>query len=298
MTEQSAGAARQVIVSLRASLEPLHHRGARINARASSKAVEVLGASEREVSSPSAPALDQARRHLLAAAATQAGIVSAPPRDLRYAPWLLWDGAEPLAPMRGLIELIVNRAASSASTRRNLIEAWLRGFDRNAPRIEEDGPAIRVLLAKTADLRLDRWRSADRAFSLFDADRGPKELAAAILRGPGTVDEVVHQAGLDEPLRGVGGYARAVLAEALPLIPDALRSETPKWSRAAEFLAPRGTMRCGDAASMGAVGRACLGAWRDGGRQPSEAAQVDVQAFLLRHLHDPRVQPARWREVG
>ena len=154
--------ARDVTFSARI-VETLQHRWARLDASASAKAVAVLGASDREAAAPSAPALEEARRR---AARSLDGIASASPRDLRQAPWLLWSGPEPLAPMRDLLELIVRRGAASASTRRNLVDAWLRGFDPNAPRIGEAGQAIRWLLADTSDLRMERWRSADRAFSL------------------------------------------------------------------------------------------------------------------------------------
>src|SRR5262245_25761961 len=115
------GQTREVLANLRASAHML--RNFRVpEMRESARAVERLGAQEATVARPKESILDQARRNLVAAAAS-VGIANADARDLREAPWLLWAEQEPLAAqLPTLLETMWMVAARRPSMQRKLIQ--------------------------------------------------------------------------------------------------------------------------------------------------------------------------------
>src|SRR5581483_7077194 len=79
-------------------------------------------------------------------------------RDVKRAPWILWQGNPPAINFPGLLDKIVRQAMTSPRALRYLIEAWLRDFSFHAPAIVATGLAIQRLLADSPDTRLDAWR--------------------------------------------------------------------------------------------------------------------------------------------
>ncbi|BBF93954.1 EH signature domain-containing protein [Blastochloris tepida] len=289
---------REVLGRLAAAVKVL--RATKLpEAEASAQALVDLGAAGRAPKPPEKSMLDQARSSILAAAQSRA-YTQVPAKYLREAPWLLWAVKQPLAGLPGLLDAVVALAMRHGSVRRKLIQAWLLGFDANAPMIEAAGHAIRRLLAETPDARLDAWRNVDRALNLFDARFGPRRVADAILTAQRSVAAILQEVGLDDPVQAGGGYARAVQGEVLMQFATTLPKAHPDEivARCLAFLAPGGRLRFEEPGAQGAVARGLLAPWLRGGSPPSDATRAEIQAFLLRALGDPRLRPQHWREAG
>jgi hypothetical protein len=225
----------------------------------------------------------------------------APPtrRELRSAAWILWNGHPKGAEIAGLEDTVWQAAAGSPRLIRTLIEAWLRDYAPEDPHARRGGLAIRRLIGGSGDASLERWRQADRAFSLFDAVRGVPRIAQALLADSRGVEEVWRSVGLDDEFRASGGCMRAILLALAGMLPEALRGAgaEERLERAFEAVAPAGTMRFGQEL-RGPIARGLLGAWLDGGPEPLVPLRDRVRDFLLAKLGDPRTRPAHWTPVG
>ena len=250
------------------------------------------------VRSPSATDLETLRRRLQA---VYAGKDRTPPtrRELRNAVWILWNGSPKGADIPGLLDAVIGAASASPRLIRAMIEAWLRDYASDSGIAQAGGLAIRRLLRASQDTLLQRWKEADRDFTLFDASKGVPRIAKALLSGPQETAQVWMAIGLDDPFRATGGYMRAILSELLAILPTALRASNGRVTldRSLVILAPDDKLRFGQE-MRGAVGRGLLSAWLDAGRAPDSALRDPVRDFLLRHLGDPRTRAPNWTPVG
>jgi hypothetical protein len=268
--------------------------------QASTKLVATLGAAEAAPAKPSEDIMAQLRSRILAAIRA-GGLTSIAPNDLRDAAWLLWDAKAPMVRLQPLLlDGVVDLAARRISARRSLIEAWLRDFAPRLPGIAPAGKQIRQLLATVVDARMEIWRRADREVKLFEADEGPRELALRLLNDASPVSDVLAGLGFADPIRANGGYMRQVHAELLMVTPDAIQGSRGATAlpRILDFLTLDGKLRFCEPEQRGAVARGLLGAWLEGGPEPSGDLALNVQRYLLEHLKDPRVAPQNWQTAG
>src|SRR5215472_2434460 len=152
----------------------------------SARMLRLLGAAEISPAPPPTDFLENVRRNLVAGSSS--GKFS--PRDLRYAPWLLWNGNPPAATLAGLLSKLLDQASTSGKTLRRLIEVYLRDFDPHAPGINEAAAKIRRELEKGGPL-LDTWCVAQEEVKLFDPTRGPTSLAACLLEPGEQIQEIL-----------------------------------------------------------------------------------------------------------
>jgi len=291
---------RQALDSLAASVQLLA-RGPKLPpVSATTKLVEAMAARDAAPAAPAGDVLLQVRRRLNQAAREAAGVASAAPRDLRDAPWLMWTEKDPMAGLKGLLEAVVALGERRAGVRRSLIEAWIKDFSAGAPRIADAGHGIRRFLRAGSDARFEIWRAADAWCHLFDVAEGPRTLARRVVQGPEPVADILAKACLDDPLRAVSGYMRAVQDEVLRLAPEGLagRSGADAMARLSGFLAPGSTLRFQEPEARGRVARGLLGPWLAGRTEPAEPTRAAVQAFLLSHLGDPRTRSSHWSRAG
>jgi hypothetical protein len=87
--------------------------------------VRQLGALEGAPRAPEGEILEGVRRRLHQALS---GGEQPDSRDLKRAPWILWQGDSPASNFPGLLERVVRQAMRSPRALRYLIEAWLRDF--------------------------------------------------------------------------------------------------------------------------------------------------------------------------
>ncbi len=234
-------------------------------------------------------------RRNLVALSRSGRIAELPRKELRYAPWLLWNGEPPAAGLPGLLPILLDQARASTSTLRRLIGAYLRDFDPQAPGIDEAAACIRRLLAG-AGPRFDLWRTAQSEVHLFEPTRGPAALAARLLADEQPA-ETLARYKLDDPMLSVGKYLMAVEEAVRAAAPQMLRNQRQTGlERVRRVVAPSGALRF--EAQAGATGRAVLRAWLDGGPEPEPALQQPVREMLLRWLGDPRLRPQSWAGVG
>jgi hypothetical protein len=250
-----------------------------------------LGASETSPASPPADFLQNVRRNLVAA--IPSGQFS--PKDLRYAPWLLWNGDPPAASLPGLVPQLLNQARTSGATLRRLIESYLRDFKPRAPGLTEAAACICAVLAK-GEARFDSWRIAQNEVHLFDPERGPAKLAALLLADEPS-EVVLARYNLDNPLRAAGNYMIAVEDAVRAQGSQVLRKSGVKGlERILQILAPTGELRFKYHAPD--TGRALLRAWLDGGPEPAPALRGSVRQLLLQWLGDPRISLQLWAATG
>jgi|GEM_PF-784817 hypothetical protein len=245
---------------------------------------------------------EELRRACVAGAASMI-----PPRMLRRAPMVFWDREPQAAAFPGLLEAFLEGAAARPRWLRELIEALLRDFGPERPRLPEAGHATADLLRMTRDPRLQPWGRAHQRYSIFDVARGPERVGAALINGAEPVQSILSDTGLDDPIRAEGRFFRAAVGAMLVGLPRALRGRGAHeaWRRAAAVLEiqrvrrdrlgrelAESTLRFPDLA--GETISACLDPWL---REPPapNAPLEEIKAFLIRVIGDPRLRPERWR---
>ena len=276
----------------------LLHGPARLpHPQATEALVQSLGTPDARPRRPQASLLEELRRRLLEKYAKSPD-THAERRDLRDAPWLLWNGTPHLASVPGILDAVHAQAGDHRRTLLNLIEAWIAAFDPRDPTMDLSGQRIIEVLMPDHDRRLDFWREAQKRVAFFDAGAGPAKLAGWLLSGPEPVSEALTATGLDDPIRGGGGYAKAVQMRVQTAVETALRS---RWAdqaleRALLFLEPGDGLRFPYLRT--AMARDLTSPWRDQGLQPPESARAVVCDFLVKHLKDPRTNAGNWQAVG
>jgi hypothetical protein len=219
-------------------------------------------------------------------------------RQLRYAPWLLWNGKLPAASLPGLLTIILDRAANSRADLRRLIQAYLRDFSVSAPGVTEAAQCIRKHLANV-DPRLENWRQAQREVQLFDPVKGPMSLAGRLLSEEDP-EAILANYKLDDEILARGNYLLAVedaVRARAPLL--LLEHGTKALNRILKIIAPaKRELRF--EARRAESARGLLGAWLTGRGEPAADLQEPVWRVLLDWLGDPRlpVNRQRWRDVG
>jgi hypothetical protein len=261
---------------------------------ASARMLRALGATEASPAPPPADFLETLRRRLVAASRS-GRITTLPPKDLRYAPWLLWNGKPPAASLSGLLAALLDQACTSAPTLRRVIGAYLRDFDPRMPGIDDAAARIREVLAR-GERRFGPWSTAQSEVHLFDPARGPAALADRLLDDD-RPDETLARYKFDDVMLATGGYMMAV--------EDAVRARAPRLLRTHAELGLYGILRVVEPADklrfssrIADTGRALLRAWLDSGPEPPTTLQRPVREVLLRWLGDPRLRPQRWAALG
>ncbi|WP_316205344.1 EH signature domain-containing protein [Bradyrhizobium sp. SZCCHNS3004] len=290
---------RQALDGLKAIVRHLPREASKLPGKPeSAKVVEALRASELAIAEPSEAALERVRSRLIEA--SNKGDFSKSRSDLRDAAWLLWADDRPLAGLPGLLQAVWLQAHKSNATARALIESWLRAFSQAGEAIAREGVSIRQYLILRSNPRMESWRHLDQKIELFSAQRGPRNLAVWVIAGPEPVCEILLETGFADPLRGAGGYIRAVQRELLSIAPAALTKPDANEAlrRIFEFLAPDGVLRFDEPDARGEMARGLLQPWLRQGEEPEEATRRQIQNFLLDHLGDPRLRAQRWHEAG
>jgi len=253
--------------------------------------VQRLSATEVAPRQPAPQVLEGVRRRLQQALS---GGGAPDRRDLKQAPWVLWQGEPPAIGFPGLLDLVVGQAMQSPRALRYLIEAWLRDFSPDKLGIARAGLAIQRLLTDSRDAKLDVWRTAQARFRLFDAAEGPALLAAAILDHTQSVSAVMETAGFADQARATSSYLRAVQSELLVRMPTALRrtAARDRCVRGFEFLSHGKLLRFDD--TRVGVARSICEPWFSADYLPAPDIQRCVQDFLLDRIGNPQLRPGRW----
>ncbi len=259
--------------------------------------VQSLGTPEARQGPPPKSQLEELRGRLISLY-TKSSRTEAERRDLRDAPWLLWNGTPWLVTIPRLVDAVHNQAGEHQRTLRNLIEAWIAAFDPGDSTIDASGRKISSLLVADSDRRLDFWREVDKRVAFFDSTSGPAKLAGWLLSGPESVPHALAATGLDDPVRGGGGYAKAVQMRVQTAVEPALRSQWANQAleRALSFLEPGDGLRFPHLRT--AMARDLANPWLDRGLQPPESARAAMCDFLVKHLKDPRTNSGNWQAVG
>lgn len=242
-----------------------------------------------------------ALRIRIRAASGRGGVAAIPPRDLRDAPWLLWDRSDPLDDaVPGLFERVAEIALRRSPVLARLIEAWLRDFAPRWAKIVRAGEAIREIVILVDDRRMEVWRRADKDFRLFDAAEGPRRLARRVLEAGAPVAEVLKEIGFAEPIRATGGYLRQTQVELLAEAPALIRGRAGAvaLARIQDMLVHEARLRFNDPEMRGLIARGLVTPWTDVGPEPSEDLARNVQRFLLSYFGDPRLAPQNWATAG
>jgi hypothetical protein len=253
--------------------------------------IHQLSASDVAAREPEREVLEAVRQRLRAASFNRGDL---DPRDVKRAPWILWQGNPPAIGFPGLLDRVVGQAARSPRALRYLIEAWLRDFGPRATGITSAGLGIERLLADSTDTRMGPWRAAHGRFRLFDAAEGPATLAAAILNAPQPVATVLEAACFADQARAVGAYMRSVQTELLARLPVALErpAACTQLARACGFLTNGKGLRFDD--SRATIAAALCTPWFNTARTPDADLQHNVTDFLVAQIGNPQIRAGRW----
>jgi hypothetical protein len=263
----------------------------------SAKLLRKIGAAGAPPAPPPSDFLEGLRRQL-AMASRGNKLSELTSKQLRYTPWLLWDGPSPAASLPGLLAVILDRARNSQADLRRLIQAYLRDFSARAPGIGEAAQCIRRQLPN-ADTRLENRRKAHGEVQLFDPVKGPGHLAARLLSEE-YPESILADYKLDDEILSRGKYMLAVedvvRADAAPRLLD---HGTMALDRILKIVAPS-KLQLRFESRRAETARALLGAWLTGRGEPEAALQEPVRRVLLNWLGDPRVSvnKQRWHDVG
>ena len=248
---------------------------------------------------------DELRRHVhrrvIAASRTSEGFSLVSRRDLKIAPWLLFDADEPLIDLPGFITFLLGEAKRRASLCLTLIESWLRFFKPKDAQFAFVGREISLILSGDGGRgRLAPWAEADRRYDLFKPDGGFATLVQDLLYGADSVEAILKRAGFAEPLRAKSDYMAAVQTALLQETSSALSGADGGrvMSRVEAVIAPDGELRFLSDTMLGRVARALTGPWQEGRLKSPSPLQARVLDFLLARLRDPRVYPQSWRAAG
>jgi len=243
--------------------------------------------------------LEQVKREILAAQRGRRELLTLPGSILRDAIWLLWPDTSDGLNRSQLRRAILARAAISNSALRRLIDVWLLRFSPDDDTFVDVGRQIDRFLAADHRGILGFWKESHRANDVFNATKGPEQLADRLLKEES--ESLLTACRLNTPSRANSGYLRAVhlaLSDRLPrhlIGPDG----SSVFGRAVSFYAPKGSLRFGERTTDGAMADAMVGPWLKNQRQPSERMRSHVLAFLRQHLGDPRVDARqRWTEAS
>jgi hypothetical protein len=281
------------IAVLRLVTESLLHREPSQEAE-SARMLRALAAAEAPPAPPPGDFLQKLRRKL-AQLCSSGRADTLTPKELRYAPWLLWTGTPPAATFPGLLHRLLDQAQNSTPALRRLIGAYLRDFDPRSPGIDEVAASIRRLLSR-AGPRFDLWRAAQKEVHLFEPTRGPAALALRLLADENPAESLARYR-LDDPITVAGKYMMAVENATCAATPYMLRNQGETGLRRVEqVVAPDGALRF--PGNAGQTARAFLRAWLDGGPEPIPTLQPLIRARLLQWLGDPRLPQHRQRWVA
>lgn len=243
----------------------------------------------------------QVHRSVIAASQTSDGFSLVSRRDLKIAPWLLWDADAPLIDLPGFIAFLLGEAKRRASLCLTLIESWLRFFQPKDARFAFVGREISLILSGGGGRgRLAAWSEADRRYGLFKSDGAFAALVQDLLHGADPAEVILKRAGFAEPLRAKSGYMSAVQTVLLTETSSALSGADAGrvMSRVEAVIAPDGELRFRSDTMLGLIARALTEPWREGHLTSPSPLQASVLDFLLAQLRDPRVHPQSWRAAG
>jgi hypothetical protein len=213
-------------------------------------------------------------------------------RDLRDAPWLLWDRSARAAEIKPLFQLLLERAETQSNVLRRLIDAWLIGFDRNDPTIAEAGAAIARSLTLHSQSHITRWGQLHEALRIFHPTEGPERFAMALLARD--TRQVLRMGGFDQPQRAVSAYMRGVTQAYGRRLPDTLSGPDAKarLEAAQSFFTLNNKLRFDEPQMRGLVADALVGPFHAGAGP--DHLRPDILAFLRQHLGDLRMNPVGW----
>jgi hypothetical protein len=181
-------------------------------------------------------------------------------RQLRQAPWCLWQPDLKLAADSTLLDRILDQIARSKGRRpfHSLASAFLTYFRLDLPGLR----TVARYLAQIAARFGDHWSRLQEDFGIFDPDNGPQRLAAAVIAENRSAREILAGYRL-QAMDASGGYAQAVT---VAILDDLAQSS--------------------DGDHLGRLARVELYALRDGREPLHEALNSKIAEALLRPLED------------
>jgi hypothetical protein len=219
-------------------------------------------------------------------------------RQLRLAPWILWNGEPRGETITGLLEAVLAQAREHRGTLRTLLTSWLLHFDPESPNHARVGRFLAERIAASDEPRFGWARIAQADVSLFDAKSGPNRLGHALVTGAPPIDELLARYGFTDPIRATSAYLCQASLAALREWPSvSMRKDAAELlDRLLALWTREGRIRF--ESERASFARGLLRPWIDG-PAPSEEIRMRVQRALLDRLGDPRVPggAGRWAQV-
>jgi hypothetical protein len=210
-------------------------------------------------------------------------------RQLRHVPACLWVGDPRLASnirfLNGYFRAL--RKLRSRLATKALVWSYLLHFEPGAPEIIGIGRYL------SGEVRHWKWEWAQRhdRIELFDAERGPKMLAAEAL-GSDEPRQILVSAGLRGPLAS-SGFAVACFREAADKVRQHLqRTPTVDFVKRIVNWAVDADGRMKLSSGRRYLAEALLLPWQNG--DPPDELRQYIRSVLLTALNDPRIAHGEW----
>lgn len=211
-------------------------------------------------------------------------------RQVRQGTWCLWNPNTRLADEPALCRAILDQvgAADRPGAFRSLAFNFLDRFSPDDPSFQT---AARLLVS-LVDRWPGNWSRLQREFRVFDLSEGPKELARAVAAHDRSADDILltYDVRLTQ-----ANYTKVVVAA---LLEHLANGGEPDHERRLEkvrkyALSTNGSPTFGDTVRQ--IAEAVLLPFE--GARPAKTLLDKLLNLLTRALGDPRLQPARWRQV-
>lgn len=214
-------------------------------------------------------------------------------RDVRDAPWCLWETTPALATDRAVLLSILEAVIRAGRARpyRALAASYATSFRDELPGLDAVAPALSYLAGRWDGT----WTELHRRFNFFDPGAGPRRLAQAMIEQDRPVIDILR----DQRLGAIserGGYAKAVTAALLrELAAGADLDHLSRLKRVRRFaLNDRGAPLFEEQRPQ--LAEALLRPLVAG--STTKAVRSAFLPVLLSLFGDPRLHPANWTRVS
>lgn len=236
------------------------------------------------------------QRRLHEAAAAKA-VDSLRSRDLREACKVFLHAPEPLIENARTSDAIFRRvqAKGQRSALLALVAAYIDGF-REGDQFAAFASRIRQLVRGWKGRPIAPWPELDKSVGLFDPEKAPTRIAAAVLGGERTPAQILGALGLDTTIRQSGGLAEAAFVAAAKIVASK-RGPTavPLQERIIEWVRDADGGLVFARALPDAV-TALLLPWTDADPPADHRARL-IEVLQSLGGGDPRTKPGAWRSV-
>jgi hypothetical protein len=209
-------------------------------------------------------------------------------KDLRLAPWCIWNSERPLAEIPGRLDVLLDRIAAAGRRKiyRTLAAVYLQLFHPTRVGCS----AVAGFLVRHVEELGPPWIEAHRTLQLFSPAAGPRALAERALSAGRTPEEILSLSKIPNPSSHVGFCQYAYQLGYAKLEASANGDPMRRLATIKAWAFNGGKVRF-DSLRVAAVNAAII---PFGSALPEKPTRDAFLGFALSLLADPRINRSRW----